>query len=269
MIAPEQEEEQIERFHLYVVRDDDPSPSLLPFALSILSLLLVVAVGVFFPYRPFTVRQTLTVPAILLPVRTFRAVEQVIPTGIQTFPATRATGILTLTNGSVLAQRLPAGMIFTAATGVEVVTIASVDVPASNGVSFGIASVSALAVTPGTSGNLAPLAIDAVYGTSLYIKNKQPFTGGKDFYSIPVIQPQDIQHALTQARASLFEHTLTGLLARPCAEQVRGSATLTVTWACQFVSYQVAGQVLSARVQGHFILVEVLTAAPKQIRETK
>jgi hypothetical protein len=50
---------------------------------------------------------------------------------------------------------------------------------------------------------------------------------------------------------------------------VIGSAILTVTWTCQFVSYQVTGQVLSARVQGHTIIVEVLTVAPKQIIETK
>src|SRR5690242_9325469 len=89
MIA--QEDEQIERFYLYVVRDDEQPPVLLlPIALSVLSLLLVIAVGVLFPYRPPLVRQTITIPAILLPPRTFTAIEQVIPTGIHTFPATRA-----------------------------------------------------------------------------------------------------------------------------------------------------------------------------------
>jgi hypothetical protein len=124
-------------------------------------------------------------------------------------------------------------------------------------------------VVPGASGNLAPLSIDAVYGTSLYIRNNHPFTGGNNSYSVPVVQPQDIQNALAQARAALLQHTLVGLLAKPCTEQVTGSATLSVTWTCQFVRYQVTGQVISARVQGRFILVEVLTAAPKQIRETK
>lgn len=264
------QDDPVERFYLYVVREDERPPVLfLPIALSILSLFLVLTVGVLFPYRPPLVQHTVSVPAILLPLRTFRSTVAVQPTGIHTFPATRASGVLTITNGSILAQHFRAGMIFTAANGTEVVTTQAVDVPASNGVSFGVASVRAQAVTPGASGNLDSLAIDAVYGTSLYIKNTRPFTGGQDSYSVPVIQPQDIQHALAQARASLLQHTLTGLLARPCTEQVKGSATLTVTWACQFVRYQVRGQVLSARVQGHFVLVEVLTAAPRQIREAK
>ncbi len=268
MIA--QEEEHIERLYLYVVRDDEQPPVvLLPLALSVLSLLLVIAGGVLFPYRSPLVRHTVTVPAILLPLRTFTATAQVFPTGVQTFPATHATGTLTITNGSILAQHLPAGMIVSAATGIEVVTTTSVDVPASDGVSFGVASVRAQAVTPGASGNLAPLAIDAVYGTSLYLRNIQPFTGGKNSYSVHITQPTDIQNALTQARTLLFQDTLTGLLERPCAEQVSGSATLTVTWTCQLVSYQVAGRVLNARVQGRFVIVEVLVAMRKQIRETK
>src|SRR5690242_20355426 len=200
------QDEQVERFHLYVVRDDEPSPSILPIALSILSLLLVIAVGVLSPYRPSLVRHTASVLATFLPLRTFTATAQVIPTGRHIFPATRATGVLTISNGSILAQHLPAGMIFTAATGTEEVTTASVDVPASNGVSFGVASVNAQAVTPGARGNLAPLAIDAVYGTSLYIRNPQPFTGGQDSSSVPVIRPTDTQHALAQARASLLQH---------------------------------------------------------------
>ena len=264
----QEQEEPIERLHLYVVRDDDQPLSILPIALSLLSLLLVLAVGVAFPYRPLLVRQTLTVPAILLPLQTFSATEIVIPTGVHIFPATRATGTLTITNGSILAQYFPAGMIFAAANGMEVVTTASVDVPASNGVSFGVATVAAQAVTAGASGNLAPLAIDAVYGISLYIKNDQAFEGGRNSYSIPVIQPQDIKNSLTKARASLIQRTLAGLLERPCMEQVAGSAILTVSWTCQFVTYQVAGKVLRVIMQGRTIRVEVLVPARKQIRET-
>src|SRR5579859_1663333 len=177
------QDEPVERLYLNVVREDERPPVLfLPIALSALSLLLVLAVGVLFPYRPLVVRQTVRVPAFLLPVRTFRSTVAVQPTGIHTFPATRASGVLTITNGSILAQHFPAGMIFTAANGTEVVTAQAVDVPASNGVSFGVASVSAQAVAPGAGGDLAPLAIDAVYGTSLYVRNPQPFTGGQDSY---------------------------------------------------------------------------------------
>ena len=264
------EEEKTERLYLYVVRDDEQPPSFIPIALSFLSLLLVIAVGVLFPYRPLLVRQTLHVPAIFLPLQTFSVTIPITPTGVQTVPATRATGVLTITNGSILSQHLPAGMIVTAVNGVEVITTKAADVPAGNGTNYGIAYVSAQVVVAGVNGNLASFAIDAVYGTSLYIKNDQPFTGGKNSYRMSVIQPQDRQDALTKARVALLSHTLDGLLSGPCTEQVTGVRALSVTWSCQFVSYhQVAGQVLSARVQGRSIVVEVLVAAPKQIRETK
>lgn len=264
------QDEPVERLYLYVVRDDErPSMVFLPFILSILSLLLVIAVGVLYPYHPLLVRQTITVPAIFLPPQTFSTTEQVIPTGIRIVSATHATGMLTLTNGSILAQHLPAGMIFTTSNNIEVITTESVDVPASNGVRFGVASVSAQAVSSGAVGNLAPLAIDAVYGTSLYIRNNQAFSGGNNSYSTPVLQPKDTQDALAKARLSLSQHTLTGLLDEPCTERVTGSATLTVTWTCRFVTYQITGQVITARVQGHSIVIEVLVVASKQIRETK
>ncbi len=101
------EREELETIHLYVVRGDQSPHLYLPIALSILSLVLVITVGVIFPYRPPLVRQTVQVPAIFLPLQTFSASEKVIPTGLQTFSATKAHGILTITNGSVIAQELP------------------------------------------------------------------------------------------------------------------------------------------------------------------
>src|SRR5450755_1233388 len=55
---------------------------------------------------------------------TFRGSAPVIPTGIKTYPAIAATGTLTITNGSVVSQTFPAGMIFTGqdAYSVKVVT---------------------------------------------------------------------------------------------------------------------------------------------------
>src|SRR5579859_6548864 len=86
-----QVKEKPERLYLYVVRDDEPSPSLLPIALSFLSLLLVIAVGVLSPYRLPLVQQAIRVPVHLLPVQTFSAAEPVIPTGVETIPATAAS----------------------------------------------------------------------------------------------------------------------------------------------------------------------------------
>ena len=145
----EMQDEPLETIHLYVVREGQARPSLLPIFISLLALSLLIAIGILVPYQQPETRALLRVPAVLLPLRTFSTSVTVMPTGVRTFLATRASGVLTITNGSILAQHLPAGMLLTASTGVEVVTTASVDVPAGNGTTYGIASVSAQTVSPG------------------------------------------------------------------------------------------------------------------------
>ncbi len=262
--------EELETIHLYVVREDDHNPhvwlSLIP---PIALLCLLLAVGVLYPYHPLLVRQTLKVPAILLPLKTFTTSEKVIPSGVQTFPAMYATGVLTITNGSVIAQHLPAGMIFTGSDGVEVVTTEGVDVPAGDETSYGTAYAPVQAVAAGVQGNIPRLDIHLVYGTSLYIINYRNFTGGKESYSRAIIRPSDTRDALLKARATLFEHTLERLLARPCAEGGWGTQTLHVTWTCQFVTYHVSGRRLSATVQGRSVVVAVEIVARKHIIEAK
>src|SRR5437867_543876 len=93
-----------ETIHLYVVREELPRPSFAPIILSVFALLLLVAVSVVSPYQQPVTRAVIRVPAVLLPIRTFSATVAVTPTGIRVYPATIAHGILTITNGSVIAQ---------------------------------------------------------------------------------------------------------------------------------------------------------------------
>ncbi|MGH2497280.1 MAG: baseplate J/gp47 family protein [Ktedonobacteraceae bacterium] len=266
-------DEPVETLHLYVVRDDDKPPAILPIALSLLSLVLVLAVGVLFPYRPPLVTQTVSVPTLLLPLQTFTTTAHVIPTGVQTFPARHASGVLTITNGSVIAQHFPAGMIFTSDNGVEVVTTASVDVPAGDGTSYGTADVPVQAVLAGVQGNIAALTIQQVYGTALYMKNERDFTGGRDSYSTVVMIPQDRATALAKAHATLAAQTFAGLFYRPCMEHVTGTTSLSVTWTCQFFTYTVPSlphvRVLHVQVVGKTVFLAI-TYAPRPKRlETK
>src|SRR5207244_1538998 len=131
----------------------------------------------------FLGRMTVRMPDVSIPVQflpplTFSATKQITPTGVKTYPATTAHGNLTITNGSVVSQELPQGLIFTSKEGGEVETDTSVFVPAGSAAGFGDARVSAHPVMSGAKANLSPLSIDAVYGTSLYIRNLEPFTGG-------------------------------------------------------------------------------------------
>ena len=267
------EDEPMETIHLYVVREGQERPSMLPVLISILVLSLLIAVGVLVPYQQPEQRASIRVPAVLLPLTVFTTTVAVIPTGVQIFPATRATGVLTITNGSILAQYVPAGMMVTASNGVAVVTTESVDVPAGNGMTYGIASVTAQAVTPGAKGNMPALALQVVYGTSLFLKNERAFAGGQDASSISVMTPQDRQSTLAKAHVTLFRQTLSGLLSYPCLEQVTGTTRLHVTWTCQFVTYTTPSfphlRVLHVQVIGRTVFLTITYIPRPQHRETK
>ncbi len=255
------EDEPIETIHLYVVREEAPRPKVLPIVLSTLVLLAVIAVGVLFPYQQPEIRTTLRIPALLIPLKTFRTSVAVIPTGSKAIPATQAQGVLTIYNGSILSQELPLGMILTGKDGIEVATDGAVTVPAGNPPNFGIASVRAHAVPSGQRGNIQALDVDEVYGQALYIRNLQAFTEGKDASTVHFATAQDRQRSLTQARASLTQWTLSGLLYRPCAEIIARATSLIVTWVCQFVAYTLPHlpgvRVLHIRLEGRSLVLEV------------
>src|SRR5436853_4713466 len=95
-------DDEKETIHLYVVREEKPRPSLVPVLFSVVVLFLLMAIGVLFPYQQPEIRESLRVPAVLLPLKTFTTSVNVIPTGRKTHPATTAHGLLTITNGSIL-----------------------------------------------------------------------------------------------------------------------------------------------------------------------
>jgi hypothetical protein len=139
-----------ETVHIYVVREEE-RPSLLPIFLSVIALLALVVVCTLFPYQQPEIREAIRVPAVLPPLQTFTTTVQVIPTGVKTYPATTAHGILTLTNGSVVSSELPKGLLFSG-NGIEVVTSSDVFVPAGSASGYGYATVSAHALMSGRKG---------------------------------------------------------------------------------------------------------------------
>jgi hypothetical protein len=253
--------EPLETIHLYVVREGQERPSLLPILISIVALSLLIAIGVLVPYQQPEQRASIRVPAVLLPLKTFTTEVSVIPTGVKTYQATQAHGVVTIYNGSILAQELPHGMVFSGKDGVEVATDEGVVVPAGNPPAYGIATVSVHAVMPGSKGNIAALDINQVYGTSLYIRNLQPFSSGADSYTVRFITAQDRQNALSQARMTLLRQTFSGLLYYPCLEQVTGTTSLHIVWTCQFVTYTAPSlphvRVLQVQVIGRTVLVTI------------
>jgi Baseplate J-like protein len=270
---PKADDQPIETIHLYVVREGQTRPSLIPVIISILALFILIAIGIFTPYHQPEEKAFIRVPAILLPLKTFTTSVSVIPTGVKTYPATSAHGTLTITNGSILLEELPKGMILSGKDGTEVITDHAVFIPAGSATGLGYATVTAHAARSGKSGNIPSLAIDSVEGTALFIRNVQPFTGGQDSYSSKYVTAQDRDNALSQARSTLLPQTVSGLLQTPCRETATGRQTLSITWICQFVSYDVPNfpgvRVLHAEVTGKAVLLEIVYVARPRMLSVK
>ena len=248
-----------ETVYLYVVREEPARPSLAPLIVSFLALLVIVAGGVLLPYQQPVTRVVIRVPAVPLAVRTFTAKVRIVPTGNKTYPATTAHGVLTFTNGSIIAQVIPAGFTVQNAT-----TDKPVYVPPGSADGYGYATVPAHALVSGKQGNLPPLAINVVEGSSLYIRNLSAFQGGRDAYSIKVTTPQDRQTALLQAHRILWRRS--SGLHYPCSETLSGA--VIVTWRCQFVSYHLPPSIHVTAVHfagKHLILTVWFVDHPKYI----
>ena len=244
------------------LREWQTRPSLVPVILSILALSLLIAIGVLTPYQQPEQRASIRVPAVLLPLKTFSVAVPVIATGIKTFPATTAHGILTITNGSVIAQELPKGFLLTGADGIEVTTDEAVFVPAGSASGYGVATVAAHTVIHGKFGNISALDIDSVEGSSVYIRNLSAFTGGEDARSVKFATPQDKQAALDSARGYLAGQVsrIRAILETPRSESTSFGNMLRVTWACRFAAYpNLPGyRITGIRIEGRNLLVDVV-----------
>src|SRR5947209_6228534 len=109
-----------ETIHIYYEREEEKKPFVfLPLFFAFLCLCGIVAVTIYSLEHPTYEHETLTIPAHFF-TRTFSATAPIIPTGRRYRPATAAHGILTLYNGSPIVQIIPAGMVITSRSGVEI-----------------------------------------------------------------------------------------------------------------------------------------------------
>jgi hypothetical protein len=255
-------DEKPETIHLYVVREKEPTPSVLPIVLSALFLAVLFTFCALVPYQQPVTRAVIRVPAVLLPVRTFSAAVAIIPTGVKVYPATIAHGVLTITNGSIIGQSIPAGF-----TVQGVTTDNAVYVPGGSANGFGWAQVSAHAVIAGRGGNLPPYSFNSVIGSSVYIRNLTAFHGGRDSYSVKYVTIQDKQKAQITARNLLAIQSVG--LHYPCTENhIVSTRKMITTWRCQFVTFSLPSymHVSSVRIIGKNLLINVwFVARPAHI----
>src|SRR6266700_8172544 len=256
-------DDSMETVHLYVVREEPKQPyTVLPILIASVCLVLIAAIAVYSGEHPAYEHKTLILSAQLLPPQTFQTSQAIIPTGIKTYPATTAHGILTFTNGSVIAQVIPTGF-----TVQNVATDMAVFVPAGSANGYGYATVAAHALTSGKAGNIPAYAFDRVEGSSVYIRNLSAFRGGRDGYSVRVVIPQDRLTAIEKAR-SLVGAQIHGLH-YPCKElYVPTQKQIVATWRCQFITYQLPSymHVTGVTIVGKNLLIYVwFLARPTRI----
>ena len=246
------EDEPVETTHLYIVREEAARPSLTPIILSLLGLSLLIVLCVVTPDKQPVTQLALRLPAVPLAVHRFSASVAIIPTGVRTYPATTAHGFLTITNGSVIAQVIPAGF-----TVQGVATDRAVYVPAGSADGYGKTIVPAHALVSGNAGNLPSLAVNTVIGSSVYIRNLSAFTGGQDAYSVKYVTEQNRQTAAAQAH-NLLQGVVIGLH-YPCLESITTGTNLRAVWVCQFVTYRIPGffHVTGVRLVGKNFLLDV------------
>ena len=253
---PQVDDAPMETLHIYLEWEQPPHSSLLPIILSVFTLFALVVYCALTPYQQPVTRMTLRVPAVPLAVRTFTAQAAIVPTGVKTYPAATAHGLLTITNGSVIAQTLPASLIFVSSGGVSVITDRATYVPPGSADGYGITTASAHVLTAGI--NLATLSINQTIGASLYVRNLQPFTGGRPAYSIKVITEEDRQLAVNKTRNILA--MLSAGLHYPCSDVLNiGQETVSESWQCQFVTYHLPSymHVTGIQIQGKNLIVAV------------
>ncbi len=127
-------------------------------------------------------------------------------TGIGHTPGVQATGTITFYNGASVDQLVSAGATFTLASGVQVVTDQTVDVPPASPPSFGIARAMAHAASVGTSGNIDVLTINqpCCSSRSIFAKNLTPFTGGQDPRTFAFVQQSDIDGIVNPIKMTLM-----------------------------------------------------------------
>jgi len=224
-------DDKIETIHLYVVREQAKQPfTILPIVAALLCIAALIGVTYYSALHPVYEHETLTIPAHGLPPQTFTASALVAPTGVKTYPATYAHGLLMFSNGSVIGLSIPQGFTVDGAA-----TDSALYVPPATADGLGMSTVPAHLLASGI--NIPTLSINEVIGSSLFVRNLEPFTGGHPAYSVKYVTEQDKQTAFTQAVDQLAA-MVTGLH-YPCVEDHFASTNkMTITWRCQFVTYR-------------------------------
>jgi serine/threonine protein kinase len=142
--------------------------------------------------------------------------QNVEATGTRTIPATQAKGELTFLNGSfTTTYTVKPGFSVVGTSGVSIVADDTVVVPVADpDRGSGQATVAAHAAPAGSTGNIKALDINqvcCVTGSTMFVKNLAPFTGGQDAKNYRFVQQSDVDKVVKTLEPSLFEQAKSAL----------------------------------------------------------
>jgi serine/threonine protein kinase len=137
------------------------------------------------------------------------ASRTVASSGIQPIPGVQASGSILFDNSSRMAYTVPAGIVFTTDTGVEVKLMQSIVVPRHNEGQDGTISALAEAVFPGVIGNIDANTLNTMCcNNQLTVSNPQPFSGGLDPHVVHIVTQADIDNVKNALLAELQRQAL-------------------------------------------------------------
>ncbi|MGZ3627655.1 MAG: baseplate J/gp47 family protein [Ktedonobacteraceae bacterium] len=153
--------------------------------------------------KSVTVSDTVRLGRVLSPL-TISQAQLTQATGKGHQEARVATGSVTFYNGQFQDVTIAAGTIVTGGDGIAIMTDQDVTVPAANPPSFGQASVSARATSPGARGNIPADDINQVCcADSVLAKNTTAFSGGQDARTYTTVTQNDIHRVSTLLKTGL------------------------------------------------------------------
>jgi hypothetical protein len=145
------------------------------------------------------------IPGRMLPAFTLSQAETVKTTGIGHQAATYAEGYITFYNGLLMSQAVSSGTILTGRDGVEISTEQTAFIPAATPPYEGQATIFAHATLPGSAENIGSFDINTAFSSTILAKNLQPFYGGRDARTYPVVVQADIDNAVSHLKPSLSQ----------------------------------------------------------------
>jgi hypothetical protein len=154
--------------------------------------------------RTITLTTAIRVPARQVPALTLMQSIDVSATGRQHQAARRARGYITWYNGQFASLTIPAGTMLISTNGVRVITDQAATIPPGNPPIYGHVTVPALAMVPGTTGNIMAYAINqACCLPSVFAKNTMAFTSGEDARDRAIVTRTDIAQAVSIVQTTL------------------------------------------------------------------